>query len=196
MGCLHVSFTARRSKSDMKLPVKEYDDMPTTARHARSKSGREDTASALGPSTALRIKVAWQRAALTGELAAGAPVGFSPEMALRASQLVSERRRRQLARAWRRTTREAHEPAMSRTHVSIIRRGAVIEAEDAIEALVARLNDREAVTVQGMAMLERLMTDGTSSPLFNPAEPGALRRQILVATEALDPTLAEPPLVA
>jgi hypothetical protein len=38
-----------------------------------------------------------------------------------------------------------------------------------------------------MARLDRLMTDGISSPLYAAAETGTLRRQITIATEAMDP---------
>jgi hypothetical protein len=31
------------------------------------------------------------------------------------------------------------------------------------------------------------MTDGMDSPLYSPAEPGALRRQIVLATQAMEP---------
>jgi len=91
-----------------------------------------------------------------------------------------------LARAWRETIEEAHWPVPARANVSIIHRAAVIEAEDAINALIARLNSGRPVAVQGMAMLDRLMTDAISSPLFAPTDPGTLRRQIIRVTKALD----------
>jgi hypothetical protein len=69
----------------------------------------------------------------------------------------------------------------------------VVEAHEAIAALIERLGDNKPVAVQGMAMLEELLTDGPSSPLYNAAEPGTLRRRLLVALEALDPELAELP---
>jgi hypothetical protein len=135
----------------------------------------------------LRIRVALHGAALTKELAAGAPPGLSPELQLRASQLLSHRRRRQMARTWARTIEEAHHPTITRAHVSIIHRAAVIHAADAIRALIQRLTSDEPVTVQGIAMLETLLTDGLSSPLYDPREPGTLRRRIVIAAEALDP---------
>ena len=79
---------------------------------------------------------------------------------------------------------------------TIIDRRAVVEAEEAVNALIARLSDNKPVAVRGMAMLELLLTDGASSPLYNAAEPGTLRRQIVVATETMDPEFAElPPVV-
>lgn len=145
---------------------------------------------------ALRPKVALTSDALTRELAAGAPPGFSPELMLLASKLVSVRHRRQLARAWRRAIAEARRPALTRSTVTIIRRRAVIDAEGAISVLIERLTDHAPVAVEGMAKLERLMTDDSWSPLYVPAEPGSLRRQLVVTTEALEPALADLPLAA
>jgi hypothetical protein len=171
--------------------------MPTTATSPRThRRDPSDDVATTSRSLPVRLRVALKRGTLTRELEAGAPPGFSPELALCASQLMSDRRRRQLARTWRRTLHEVHHPAITRSHVSIIRRGAVIEAEEAINALIARLSGPEPVAVRGMAMLERLMTDGASSPLFSPAEPGTLRRQILLTTEALDREPVELPLAA
>jgi hypothetical protein len=147
-------------------------------------------------SLALRMRVAVQCDVLTRELAAGSPPGLSPELERRAAQLVSPRGRRQVARTWRATLKEVHEPPMTRAYYSLIRRGAVIAAEDAIDALIMRLNSTRPVAAQGMAMLYRVMTDGLESPLYAPAEREALRRRIIAATEALDPARPELPLTA
>ncbi len=144
-------------------------------------------------STAVRVRVAVKRDELTRELAAGAPPGLSPELSLRAARLVRPRRCRQLARTWRGTIKEARNPAIFRGRVSIICCGAVIDAEDAINALIARLRSDRPVTVKGMAMLHRVMTDGMSSPLYCRSEPGTLRHEIMLVTKALDPDRAEVP---
>ncbi|MGH2885030.1 MAG: hypothetical protein ACRDPA_20390 [Solirubrobacteraceae bacterium] len=149
-----------------------------------------------GQPLALRLKVAVKRDALNRELATGAPSARSPELSLRASQLVSDRERQKLAGAWRRAVRDAHRPATTRVTISVVRRGAVIDAEDAIDRLVARLTDVDPIAPAGMALVEQLITDGTSSPLYNAAEPGTLRRQVKVATEALDPARTELPVAA
>jgi hypothetical protein len=134
---------------------------------------------------ALRLTVAMKRDALVRELAAGAPPGLSPELALRASKLVNERHRRQLVRALRRATHEAHQAPMTRASISIVNRRAVVDAEVALDALIARLSSDRAVAPRGMAMVERLITDGVASPLYNDARPGTLRRQVFAATIAL-----------
>jgi len=141
-----------------------------------------------GPrSLTLRMRVAASRDRLTRELAEGADPGSAPERALRAAQLTSNGRRKQLVRALRRTISEAHHPPLTRARVVIIDRAAVLEAEDAINAMIARLSYAEPVRAEGMAIAERMLTNAERSPLYNSAEPGALQRLVLVATEALDP---------
>jgi hypothetical protein len=139
----------------------------------------------------LQLSVAIHRDALTRGLATGMYPAASPELLLRAAQLSSPHHRRQLAKTWRRTVKEARQPALSFAYTTLIQRRAVIEADDAIRALIARLNSNEPVAAQGMAILYLLMTDGSSSPLYLRAEPGTLRRQLIMATEAMDPQLAE-----
>jgi hypothetical protein len=95
-----------------------------------------------------------------------------------------------LARALRRTIAEARKPSMTRSRVTIVPRSAVLDAEAAISALIELLRSPEPVTAEGMAMVEQLLTDSDSSPLYNPAEPGTLRRRVLAVTGALDPRTA------
>jgi len=161
----------------------------------RIRNHRHHTTPSDGP-LALRLKVAVKRDALNRELAAGAAPTRSPELALRASQLVGDHERRKVASAWRRALRDAHRPARTRSTASLVHRRAVIEAEGAIDALIARLTGADPIAAEGMALVEQLITDGVSSPLYNTAEPGTLRRQVMVATGALDPELPELPLAA
>ena len=67
----------------------------------------------------------------------------------------------------------------------IIRRGAVLEAEDAIRTMIARLGSSQPLRAEGMAIAQRILTNADRSPLYNRAEPGALRREISVATAAM-----------
>lgn len=139
----------------------------------------------------LRMRVAASRERLNRELAEDADPGSSPELALRASQLTSGRRRKQLVRSLRRIISEAHHPPLTRMRVVIINRAAVVDAEVAINTMIARLNSAEPVRAEGMAIAEWMLTDGARSPLYNAVEPGALRRVVLVATPALG---SEPPM--
>ncbi len=155
---------------------------PTVGDH----DGPHETTTGLWRALALRVEVAVKGDALLRELAAGAPPGLSPELALRASKLVNERHRRHLAGALRRATREAHRPAATRSSISIVDRAAVIDAESSIQALIDRLSSHQPAAPQGVAMAERLITDGVASPLYNKARPGTLREQLLAATIALE----------
>ncbi len=133
-----------------------------------------------------RVRTSVHRGKLTRVLAEGTDSSASPEVALRARQLTRERNRRTLARSLRRTIAEAQQPAMTRARIVIIERAAVLDAEDAIVEMIDRLGSPDAVRVQGMALLERILTDADRSPLYNRSEPGSLQRMIRVATFALD----------
>jgi hypothetical protein len=140
------------------------------------------------PSLALRASVATHRRSLTSDLSQGANPASSAELALRAEQLTSDRGRRTLARSLRRTVHEARNPAPRRYSFGLVRRGAVIDAADAIDTLVKRLHSPEPIAPEGAAMLERMLSDGVWSPLYSVAPGGALRRLVVLATAALEPT--------
>ena len=135
----------------------------------------------------LRMRTAVHRAGLTNALAAGVDPDANAELALRARQLTSRCTRRAFARSLHRTVAEAHRPATMRSRVvSIIDRAAVLNAEDAITELTERLRSPASVRPEGMAMLDRILTNAEWSPLYNSAEPGAFRRVICEASAALD----------
>lgn len=140
----------------------------------------------------LRIRTALRRTELTRALADGAEPDARPELALRAAQLTSDRSRRALARTLGRTIAETYKPAMTRSRAVIIRRDAVLDAEDAINTMIERLGSSKPVQAQGMALAERILTNADHSPLYNPGEPGSLGRAIKGATEALDVDPARP----
>jgi hypothetical protein len=152
--------------------------------------GRVESGAAVPRSIVLRMRVAASRDRLTRELAEGADPGSSPERALRAAQLTSHRRCKQLVRTLRGIISEAHHPPLTRSRVVIINRAAVLDAEDAINTMIARLSYAEPVRAEGMAIAERMLTNAERSPLYNSAEPGALRRLVLHATAAMDPGTA------
>lgn len=166
--------------------------MPTIAIPRRVESEprrprpRRDDAPSAG--IKLRLTVTARRATLTRQLAAGVDPASTPELALRASQLTSRRGRRQMARTLRRTVTEARRPALTRAPLSIVNRYAVLEAADAVQATIARLASPDPVCAMGMARLERLVTDGVSSPLYDHARRDALGHQLLLARAKLDPS--------
>jgi hypothetical protein len=61
----------------------------------------------------------------------------------------------------------------------------VIAARTVLATLDLRLRAPEPVTAHGVALLEWLLIDGTS-PLYHPAEPGALGSQLRAAAAALE----------
>jgi hypothetical protein len=152
---------------------------------------RADSGTGPARSVSLRIRTAARRSELTRALAEGADPSARPELELRAARLTSRRNRNTLARTMRRIVAEARQPAISRSRVVIIGRGAVLDAEDAITAMVERLRSSEPVLPKGIALAERIITNGDQSPLYNASEPGALRRLIADATAAMDPAPAQ-----
>jgi hypothetical protein len=101
------------------------------------------------PSVTLRARVAAHRRSLTGALSEGASPASSPELALRAEQLTSDRTRRALARSLRRTVHEARHPVPRRIAFGLVRRSAVLDAADAIDVLVKRLRSPEPIAAKG-----------------------------------------------
>jgi hypothetical protein len=154
----------------------------TTPLESSSPRGSDSRANSLR----LRLRTSVHRGKLTRVLAEGADPRESDELALRARQLTSERSRKALARTLRRSIAEAYLPARTRARVSIIDRRGVLNAESAITAMVERLLGPRPVQAQGMAMLERILTNADGSPLYNRSSPGALRQMIRAATAALD----------
>jgi hypothetical protein len=140
----------------------------------------------------IHFRTAVHRATLTRSLAEGTDPTRNDELALRARQLTSKRTRRALARTLRRSIADARRRARTRSAVPIIDRRAVLEAEAAIAEMIERLLAPRPVQAQGMALLERIITnvDG-SSPLYTSSEPGTLRRTMISATAALDTRSAD-----
>jgi len=146
-------------------------------------------------STISKLRVAARRGTLTRELADGVAPESSPELTLRAAQLTSLRTRRQLARTYERTLGEARRRRPVHRFVTP-NRIAVLESEEAITALIEQLRGPDPVTPQGMAMAERVITAGDWSPLWDRAEPGVLRRTVLLTNVALEPVAAAEPELA
>ena len=159
-----------------------YRDRPFDAPLSTSRDNNSDGS----PSLWMRLRAARRRAELTRELAEGTNPSTRPELALRAAQLTSDRNRRTIAHSLRRTISEAHKPPMMRSRMVLIQRSAVIDAESAINAMVQRLRSPEPVQAQGMALVDRILTNADGSPLYNASEPGTLRLEIRGSAAALE----------
>jgi hypothetical protein len=142
------------------------------------------------PPLPLRTRVYLHRHGLTHALARGERPATRPELALRAAQLTGSRNRRGLARTLRRTVDDAHRPPANTFRAAVVRRTAVLEAEPEIREMIDRLVSPTEVDAEGMAIADEIVTNANHSPLYNRSEPGTLRRQIRVATEALEPPVA------
>jgi hypothetical protein len=113
----------------------------------------------------------WRRDRLDDQLASGVDPASSPELSRRAAQLQSQEVRSRLANA-------IEETLVSVEHAE------VLDYQDNLRALVARLRDDQPVDVQGAAMTARLVND-RASPLHRPGS-GGLGSAVLSARLALD----------
>ena len=123
-----------------------------------------------------RLMTWWERDDLDEQLAQGFDREATPELRLRAAQLVSPIGRVQLADAVERTVREARG-----------RQAAIHASANDLLALAQRLRDESPIDVRGAAMIRRLLNDRTTSPLYRsdvePSLPDAARSAMV----ALDP---------
>jgi hypothetical protein len=171
--------------------------MPTIANpqlhHRRSRARGVPTHGLLTEAVRTRIHAVTKRGAFTRALAAGADPLARPELAARAAQLISRRERAIIARSLRRTLRDAYASRATLGGPALIRRGAVRHAEDVITAVISRLEGPHPVTPQGMAQIERMLTNADNSPLYNDAAPGALRSAMSAVLCALEPDRGSSP---
>jgi hypothetical protein len=132
--------------------------------------------------------IAWLQAAeLDRQLAAGASPRATAVLSIRASRITAPRSRRRLADGLARALRSAQDttPGVSAAVRPDVRE--VLAARAVLVALDRRLRAPEPVTAHGLAMLQTLLTDGTS-PLYRPGEPGALGSRLRAAAAALELT--------
>jgi hypothetical protein len=140
-----------------------------------------------GPHLSFRLlaRTWWRRRRLDDRLAGGADPASSPELALRALRICSQRRRERLARTLERVMSDARQPPpLMRAQVPL-RRRAILECMEDLQALVGRLRDGHAVDPQGVVLIERLLTDG-GGPLYHDRS-HPLRYTVRSARLALDP---------
>jgi hypothetical protein len=128
----------------------------------------------------------WRSAELDRQLAAGVSPRADPLLAIRSRRLTSPRYRARIAAGLARAVRDAE--ATTRGFSAAVRPDSreVIAARTVLATLDRRLRAAEPVSAQGIAMLESLLTDG-SSALYRPTEPGALGSRLRAAAAALEP---------
>lgn len=133
----------------------------------------------------LALRVWLHRRSLKRALANGAEPDSSPELAHRAEQLTSLGHRRSLAVGLNRTLRDAQGPPPPVFTAAVpLQRHAILSARDEIEQLAHDLLAPGDVQPRGVALVQDLLTDG-SSPLFTPSPEGALDQVVGHAHAAL-----------
>ena len=143
----------------------------------------------------LALIAGWRAGELDRQLAAGASPSADALLAIRARRLTGRRHRARVAAGLARTVRDAE--ATTRGFSAAVRpdRREVIAARTVLATLERRLHGPEQVSARGVALLESLLTDGTS-PLYRPAEPGALGSRLRAAAAALEPVALRDPVRA
>jgi hypothetical protein len=137
------------------------------------------------PALALRARVFASRRSRDEALAAGASPLWTPELALRARQLVSRGSRQQLATRLERLVNEATRSVPPRAVAVPRPRRAILEAQTSMFSIASCLRDERPVYARGMALLSRLLSDG-SGPAYNPCAGGSLRHALGAIAAALD----------
>jgi hypothetical protein len=136
------------------------------------------------PGLAVRIHVWTHRLSLDRELARGDSPLVSAALALRARQLVSPRTRERLAAALEGLVERAKRRPTPSEIVWVPHRE-ILETHSELLGLASRLRDARPVYARGVAMVSRLIHDGTG-PAFTPHAGGALGRAIAAAANALE----------
>ena len=134
----------------------------------------------------LALIAGWRAAELDRQLAAGASPDASALLAIRSQRLTGRRYRARVAAGLARAVRDAQNTTHGFSAAIRPDRREVVAARTVLAALYRRLRAGEPVSAQGVALLESLLTDG-SSPLYRPIEHGALGSQLRAAAAALEP---------
>jgi hypothetical protein len=134
-----------------------------------------------------RVRARMRAAALDRQLAAGASPESSTALAVHAGHLCRPAERRVLAHTLTRlTAAAASTDSIRRVGARApVCRSAIHDSEAELAAVVGRLEASEPISVQGVARIRNLLTDG-SGPLYRRATSGRLRRELHAALEAMD----------
>ena len=134
---------------------------------------------------ALRLRVLLTAARLDSALAAGTDPVAGIELALRAGQLISPRRRARFAASLRRAVQSADAPRLPMRGSSVpVNRAAVLEARPALLALADDLVEIPHPSPRGVALTTQLLRNG-GGPLYRPRCPGELYEAAERARDAL-----------
>jgi hypothetical protein len=140
----------------------------------------------------LRLRVLWSQHSLDAMLIAGIDPASDPALTLRAGQLGSTRHRRRLAASVDALVRAADEARTGATAAVPVVREQVTEARDSLSLLADLLRRTEGVQPRGVAMVQRLLTDGGSA-LYSDTSRGAAELQVRAAIDWLIEERGSPP---
>jgi hypothetical protein len=134
-----------------------------------------------------RLLVALRQSRLDRELAAGVAPESSLDLAVHADLLARPEQRTVLAAGLREIMTSANTRSL-KLRVPLVR-DRIREAGNELEAVAGRLGAPGPVSVQGLAMLRTLLTDGTG-PLFQRGNCSDLDELLESALRGLDPLAA------
>lgn len=147
------------------------------------------------PRVRLALIARWRAAQLDRQLAAGVSPAASSLLAMRSERLTSPRFRARVADGLSRSIRDVETRTPGFSAAARPHRAEVVAARTVLATLDRRLRGAEPVSARGVALLESLLTDGTSA-LYQPSEPGALGSSLRAAAAALEPCAPPDPVRA
>ncbi len=126
------------------------------------------------PAPVLHLQALVRRPSLDEAIALGDRDGQpSPQLELRARQLTGARHRRMVANGFDRALAELERPRRGFSAAVPVDRAEVQAARPALLELVSLLRSEEPLAARGVALAERLLTDG-GGPLYVRSTPDAL----------------------
>lgn len=137
-----------------------------------------------GTPLTLRGRVWLHRRRLDERLATGASPSSSPELSRRADQLASLHCRRGIAAGLERVLEAANEPPRGHSASVPVARREILANAGLIQELANDLRQGDRVNARGVAMVERLLTDG-GSPLYAACTTAHLEEALRHARSAL-----------
>jgi hypothetical protein len=138
------------------------------------------------PHRGLRLRVRLFHWKLDERLAAGVDPASELALAVRAAQLLSARHRRRLAAAMERLVREADAPPHRSFSVALEpARDQVAEARSSLLFLAYLLRHADPAGARGVAIVERLLTDGRSDLYDSGSVRGTVALRVQMALDAL-----------
>jgi hypothetical protein len=130
------------------------------------------------------IQVWLRRGSLDRSLAAGEDPAASPALSRRARQLTSRRNRAGLAASIRNLLDAAEEGPRGFTAAVPIQRREILRERQLLLQLVENLESQDELKPRGIALVERLITDG-ASPVYTSSPEGSLHGALVHAHAAL-----------